>query len=137
MDISPGLSVTEDAQDKTGPVVSTTAKSAGPETVTSQLPESSISSRSIDYEKGSASDSDGLTPSEGMVTHIERVAINYTRPDVSDIIRSVVNETPADEAVLIMGCGPAGLMKMIRNTSAACIRSDGPGIEVHCEEFGW
>lgn len=72
-----------------------------------------------------------------MVTHIERVAINYTRPDVSDIIRSVVNETPADEAVLIMGCGPAGLMKMIRNTSAACIRSDGPGIEVHCEEFGW
>lgn len=65
------------------------------------------------------------------------MAVAYERPDVSDLIRGVVQDTPADKRLLVMGCGPDGLMRTVRNTSASCIRSDGPAIELHCEQFGW
>lgn len=68
---------------------------------------------------------------------IPNVTIAYQRPDVSAHIRSAVNQTPKSEALLIMGCGPDGLMNTVRDTTAACIQRDGPAVELHCEQFGW
>lgn len=97
------------------------------------LASSPVSTLSVDSEKGSALDREVTSA----VTHVENVVVNYERPDVSVIIQDVVAETSADKRVLVMGCGPDGLMQMVRSTTASCIRGDGPAVEVHCEEFGW
>ena len=68
---------------------------------------------------------------------ISGVPIRYERPDVSALIRRAVDETPAHKQALVLGCGPHALMKQVRNTTADCIRSDGPSVELHCEQFGW
>jgi hypothetical protein len=63
--------------------------------------------------------------------------IKAGRPDVASLIRDAVNSTPQDQRVLVAACGPAGLMRVVRNTTASLIRGDGPGVELHCEQFGW
>lgn len=63
--------------------------------------------------------------------------VRVGRPDTATIIREVVSSTPASGRVLIAACGPDGLMKVVRNTTASLIRGDGPGVELHCEQFGW
>jgi hypothetical protein len=100
--------------------------------------------RPIDFEKGgNTSDSDAPSSTVNKIvtathSHIEDVPIIYRRPDVADIIRAtIIDETPVDRRVLVMGCGPDGLMRTVRDTSAACIRTEGPAVEVHCEQFGW
>ncbi|KAL5086977.1 hypothetical protein Trisim1_008540 [Trichoderma cf. simile WF8] len=70
-------------------------------------------------------------------THAYQSSIKRGKPDVAVLIQSIVAETPVEKRVLVLGCGPDGLMATVRNTTAACIRSDGPGIELHCEQFGW
>lgn len=59
------------------------------------------------------------------------------RPDTATLIREAVSSTPASGRVLVAACGPKGLMKTVRNTTASLIRGNGPGVELHCEEFGW
>lgn len=59
------------------------------------------------------------------------------RPDAATLIRSVVNSAPANQRVLIAACGPAGLMKVTRDTTAAVIQANGPAVELHCEQFSW
>ncbi|KAL7919814.1 ferric reductase NAD binding domain-containing protein [Trichoderma austrokoningii] len=59
------------------------------------------------------------------------------KPDVPALIQAEIESTPVEQRVLVLGCGPEGLMTQVRNTTAACIRSDGPGVELHCEQFGW
>lgn len=76
-------------------------------------------------------------PMEGMVREIEGVAIHYQRPDIEAIIRTTVSDTHSDHQVLVLGCGPDRLMKKVRNTTASCIKSEGPSVELHCEQFGW
>lgn len=63
--------------------------------------------------------------------------IKAGRPDAATLIREVVGSTPATQKVLVAACGPAGLMKVTRNTTASVIRADGPAVELHCEQFGW
>ncbi|TQV93913.1 Ferric reductase-like transmembrane component [Cordyceps javanica] len=65
------------------------------------------------------------------------IPITWKRPDVPGMIRGVVSGATRKQSVLVMGCGPSALMKQVRNTTAACIWSDGPSVELHCEEFGW
>lgn len=69
--------------------------------------------------------------------HLSGIPINYGRPDISSIIRDAIGETPSDQRVLVMGCGPEALMTQVRNTTASCIRTTGPAVELHCEQFGW
>lgn len=64
-------------------------------------------------------------------------SVKSGKPDVPALIRTEIEQTPVEQRVLILGCGPDGLMTQVRNTTAACIRSDGPGVELHCEQFGW
>ena len=85
---------------------------------------------SFDSEKGEQSESDVPSP-------IKNVPITYERPDVPAMIRVAVDATLDDKRVLIMGCGPDGLMGAVRDTGAECIRAKGPAVEVHCEQFGW
>jgi len=63
-------------------------------------------------------------------------AIGAGRPDVADIIETAVAAVPSGGRILIMGCGPAGMMSAIRR-STLVKTGGGPGVEVHCEEFGW
>lgn len=59
------------------------------------------------------------------------------RPDTATLIREAVRSTPPHQRVLVAACGPDGLMRVVRNTTASLIRGDGPGVELHCEQFGW
>lgn len=63
--------------------------------------------------------------------------IKAGRPDTATLIREAVSSTPAQGRVLVAACGPDGLMRVVRNTTASLIRGDGPGVELHCEQFGW
>ncbi|KAK1828176.1 hypothetical protein QBC39DRAFT_290088 [Podospora conica] len=63
--------------------------------------------------------------------------VKQGRPDVAGLIRAAIETTPANQRVLVAACGPAGLMRTVRNTSAQGIRGGGAGVEVHLEEFGW
>lgn len=70
-------------------------------------------------------------------THIHGIEIAYSRPDISGIIGDEIDATASDKRVLVMGCGPEGLMRQVRNTTAGRIRTTGPAVELHCEQFGW
>lgn len=59
------------------------------------------------------------------------------RPDTAQVIRREVAATPREKRVLVAACGPKGLMRVVRNTTADCIKGDGPAVELHCEQFGW
>ncbi|KAI1301984.1 ferric reductase NAD binding domain-containing protein [Xylaria venustula] len=63
--------------------------------------------------------------------------IIYGRPDIETSIREAISSAAKDERVLVAACGPQGLVNTVRNTTASCIRVDGPSVELHCEQFGW
>jgi len=63
--------------------------------------------------------------------------VQLGRPDTAALIRDAVNITPSNQRVLVAACGPDGLMRVVRDTTARLIRGDGPAVEVHCEQFGW
>lgn len=65
-------------------------------------------------------------------------AVTYARPDVQALIRAAVDEAQREERLLVMGCGPPGLMTQVRNSVAECMLMEGgPSLELHCEQFGW
>ncbi|KAM0278918.1 hypothetical protein ACHAQH_004885 [Verticillium albo-atrum] len=76
-----------------------------------------------------------LQPANG--SHLHGIPITFARPDVSALITNVIAQTPASQRVLIMGCGPEALMTQVRNTTAKSVRTKGPAVELHCEQFGW
>lgn len=71
------------------------------------------------------------------ITHPYQHAVKAGRPDLASLIREAVNTTPPNQRVLVAGCGPDALMRVIRDTTAKLIRTDGPAVELHCEQFGW
>ena len=64
-------------------------------------------------------------------------AIKPGRPEMATLIRQAVEGTPSNQRVLVAACGPDGLMRVVRDTTARLIQGDGPGVELHCEQFGW
>jgi hypothetical protein len=63
--------------------------------------------------------------------------IKSGRPDTASLIRDAVRTTPRNQRVLVAACGPDGLMRVVRDTTARLIVGDGPAVELHCEQFGW
>ena len=63
--------------------------------------------------------------------------VNYRRPDVDELISSIVRSSSSSERVLVMACGPLGMTKQVRKTVTKCMTTDGPQVELHCEQFGW
>ncbi|KAG5978792.1 hypothetical protein E4U55_005938 [Claviceps digitariae] len=108
----------------------------------SEMPETSHTSSSqssVDLEKSLArSDSDFTLASDtSHAVDLRNTVVKYERPNIDELIREAVGDTAAHERILVSGCGPAKLMDVMRETTADCIRSDGPSIELHCEKFGW
>lgn len=65
------------------------------------------------------------------------IPILYGRPDVKSLIQTAIDDMTPDKRVLIMSCGPKTLITAVRNATAECVRVDGPGVELHCEQFEW
>ncbi|KAL2198183.1 ferric reductase NAD binding domain-containing protein [Corynascus similis CBS 632.67] len=63
--------------------------------------------------------------------------VKVGRPDAVSLIRDAVKTTPPNKRILVAACGPDGLMRVVRDTTAKLIVGDGPAVELHCEEFGW
>ncbi|KAJ3497316.1 hypothetical protein NLG97_g1999 [Lecanicillium saksenae] len=98
---------------------------------------SSASSSSGDPEKGIVAIQHSDLTSMSRIDAYSGFPITWKRPDVPAMIQGVVAESARHQSVLVMGCGPSSLMTQVRNTTAECIRSDGPTVELHCEQFGW
>lgn len=64
-------------------------------------------------------------------------AVREGRPNTATLVRDAVSGTPAHQRVLVAACGPDSLVRVARQTTASLIRGDGPGVELHCEQFGW
>ncbi|KAI3546150.1 ferric reductase like transmembrane component [Colletotrichum filicis] len=102
-----------------------------------------INTRTVSDPEKSGFESDATSPSSptiqqnGALNSLGGIPVHYGRPDVAKIIQNAIDETPSGERVLVMGCGPESLMTQVRNTTARCIRTSGPAVELHCEQFGW
>jgi hypothetical protein len=94
---------------------------------------------------GSASGKDATitttTASAAAAAAVARTVFEYPvkagRPDAASLIREAVKTTPRNQRVLVAACGPDGLMRVVRDTTAKLIVGDGPAVELHCEQFGW
>ncbi|OLN96666.1 Ferric/cupric reductase transmembrane component 2-like protein 3 [Colletotrichum chlorophyti] len=85
----------------------------------------------------SDSDTEALRFKESDVQNAFSPSLNYGRPDVAAVIRRAVEESTPAQRVIVMGCGPQRLMQELRNTTASEIRTKGPSVDLHCEQFGW
>ncbi|KAG5656270.1 hypothetical protein KAF25_004546 [Fusarium avenaceum] len=59
------------------------------------------------------------------------------RPDVDFLVKELMENTPSNSRVLVMGCGPKTLMSTVQNATSGCIMDNGAGVELHLEQFGW
>ncbi|OLN82296.1 Ferric/cupric reductase transmembrane component 2-like protein 7 [Colletotrichum chlorophyti] len=107
----------------------------------SQPPPKIITKVISDPEKSGA-ESDANSP-VSPVEHVDvaggtlGIPIIHSRPDVGSMLRDMISQTPADQRVLVVGCGPDSLMEQVRNNTAYSIRGSGPAVTLHCEQFGW
>jgi len=65
------------------------------------------------------------------------LSISSGRPDIQNLIKQVVANANEDQRIMVAACGPSGLMTDVRKTVAGCVRTIGPSVELHCEQFGW
>ena len=68
---------------------------------------------------------------------VNDIPLVYGRPDTASLIKEAVQSVAKDQRVLVAACGPTGLIEVVRDTAASCIRANGPAVELHCEHFGW
>lgn len=118
--------------------VVTTTKSKGRKNTTSD-PEKALTSPTHHQQRTPSDESLATTYSAaGSSTADEhRDVLKSGRPDTATLIREAVRSTPPNQRVLVAACGPDGLMRVVRDTTASLISGDGPGVELHCEQFGW
>ncbi|KAG6012337.1 hypothetical protein E4U54_007599 [Claviceps lovelessii] len=107
-----------------------------PETYTSKS-QSPVDSEKSQKSLGRSDSESTLAGDAGHSMDLKNMVVRYRRPNVAELIRQAVGNTAAHERILVSGCGPTKLMDVMRETTADCIRSDGPSIELHCESFGW
>jgi len=65
------------------------------------------------------------------------LTIQAGRPDVRKIIQDAIGSCAKNERLIVAACGPDSIMAVTRQTVVDNIKSDGPSIELHCEQFGW
>ncbi|MBE3044665.1 hypothetical protein IMZ48_19310 [Candidatus Bathyarchaeota archaeon] len=80
--------------------------------------------------------SKGASQPGGVAEHVHGIPIIYGRPPVPGIISAEVEQTGVGQKVLVLGCGPDGLMAEVRGVTARCITGRGPAVDLHCEKFG-
>jgi hypothetical protein len=64
-------------------------------------------------------------------------SIQSGRPDIANIITSLIQTADKSDRIAVAACGPDTLMAVTRRTVAGCIKPDGPSVELHCEQFGF
>lgn len=67
----------------------------------------------------------------------DNLSITYQRPDVTGLVGAEISATPVADRILVVGCGPEGLMTPVRNVAAKSIQAGDRSIEVHLEQFRW
>ncbi|CAK7213325.1 hypothetical protein SBRCBS47491_001767 [Sporothrix bragantina] len=92
-----------------------------------------------DLEKATAAADAAAAISETNISESQPLRHSFSpgRPDAATVIRNAVSSTARSQRVLVAACGPPALMKAVRSATASCITSDGPSVELHCEQFGW
>ncbi|KAK3305373.1 ferric reductase NAD binding domain-containing protein [Chaetomium strumarium] len=89
-------------------------------------------------EHSGVSEKDATTTTAATLSHtFFDYVVTVGRPDAASLIRDAVSTTPRNQRVLVAACGPDGLMRVVRDATAKLILSDGPAVELHCEQFGW
>jgi hypothetical protein len=91
----------------------------------------------VEHVDGGVSEKDTVTTAAAMSHTFSDYVVTAGRPDAASLIRDAVSTTPRNQRVLVAACGPDSLMRVVRDTTAKLILSDGPGVELHCEQFGW
>ncbi|KAH7247716.1 hypothetical protein MRS44_010812 [Fusarium solani] len=64
-------------------------------------------------------------------------SVHYQRPNVNDFVAQSVEGMASGQRVLVMACGPAGLLKEVRSVATSRMVPGGPHVSLHCEQFGW
>ena len=59
------------------------------------------------------------------------------RPDIASLITGIVETADKRARIAVAACGPDSMMQVTRKTVAGNIRTDGPDLELYCEQFGW
>ncbi|KAM5381705.1 hypothetical protein ACJZ2D_002925 [Fusarium nematophilum] len=68
---------------------------------------------------------------------IHGAPVHYRRPNVDDFVAQAVEGMASGQRILVMACGPAGLLKEVRRVTTKRMVSGGPHVSLHCEQFGW
>ncbi|KAI5458720.1 hypothetical protein BGZ63DRAFT_427094 [Mariannaea sp. PMI_226] len=66
-----------------------------------------------------------------------KYGINYERLRVREAILGAIQHMGTNQRVLVAACGPESMMQDVRAATGDCIRSNGPSVDVHCENFNW
>lgn len=59
------------------------------------------------------------------------------RPLITQFITRMVEKADINDRLVVASCGPNTLMQTTRETVADCITTDGPSLELHCQQFGF
>ena len=86
-----------------------------------------------DGEKALSSDAEKPVPTTTHDAHPAKLG----RPEISELISTSVARARPEQRVLVVACGPLTLMRDVRRAVGASLSPSGPGIELHCEQFGW
>ncbi|ROV92348.1 hypothetical protein VMCG_09144 [Cytospora schulzeri] len=108
-----------------------------PEKMDAALRQHNTTTRTISSDESMATSYNNNNHSNNTAARRHSHSIKAGRPDTATLIREAVSSTPPHQRVLVAACGPDGLMRVVRDTTASLIRGDGPGVELHCEQFGW
>ncbi|KAF3919070.1 hypothetical protein ABW21_db0203726 [Orbilia brochopaga] len=68
---------------------------------------------------------------------LEEHFFEYGRPDLTSIVKEAVKNAGQNDLIAVGACGPTELMRCARNATAGVIKTGGPSISLHCEQFGW
>jgi predicted ferric reductase len=76
-------------------------------------------------------------PSSPTMETVGRRPTQEGRPQIKILIADAVARARPGQKVLVLACGPTGMIKDVRRSVAANLHAGGPSVELHCEQFGW
>lgn len=59
------------------------------------------------------------------------------RPEILALITDYVSASVNNERLMVVACGPRGMMSQVRKAVAVNLRANGPAVEMHLESFSW
>ncbi|PCD23258.1 hypothetical protein AU210_014781 [Fusarium oxysporum f. sp. radicis-cucumerinum] len=65
------------------------------------------------------------------------IPAHHGRPNIDEIVAQILEGMSANSRVLVLGCGPAGLLQAVRQSATSRMVPNGAGISFQFEQFGW